>query len=116
MTLQISLPEELAGELSRQAIHQKRTAQEIVIDLLNRALGFDQDKYLETPEEVVARIKALPKNPDALRPAQGSVADALRRTITNEDFDLDAWEKEWAAVEAEMREMTLLDDIREGRR
>lgn len=113
MTLQISLPEELAGELSRQAASQERTAQEIVIDLLNRALGLDE--YLETPEEVVARIKALPKNPYALHPAQGSLADALSRTVTNEDFDLDAWEREWSAVEAEMREMTILDDIREGR-
>ena len=115
MALQISLPDELAGELTRRASQQRRTAQEVVIDLLNHAFGIGEDTYSETPEQVVARIQALPKNPDALRPAQESAADALRRTITNKDFDLDAWEREWATVEAEMREMTILDEIRDTR-
>ncbi len=114
MTLQISLPEELAGELSRRAIHQKRTAQEIVIDLLNRALGLDQDEYLETPEEVVARIKALPKNPSVAASSR-SFGRRNDKMPQQTKFDLDEWEKEWAKVEAEMRDMTLLDDIREGR-
>ena len=116
MTMQVDLPEDLAGALARRATQQRRTAQEVVIDLLNRALGFGEDEYSETPEQVVARIQALPRNPDALRPAQESVADALQRTITNKDFDLEAWEQQWAKVEAEIRDMTVQDDIREGRR
>ena len=115
MALQISLPEELAGELTRRASQQRRSAQEIVIDLLNRALGSAEYDDLETPEQVVARIQALPRNPDALRPAQGSLADALRNTLTNDSFDLEEWQREWDKVEAELREMTILDDIREGR-
>ena len=33
---------------------ERRTAQEVVIDLLNRALGIDQVDGFETPEQVVA--------------------------------------------------------------
>lgn len=115
MALQISLPDELAGELTRRASQQRRTAQEIVIDLLNGLLGIEKTDEFETLEQVVARIQSLPHNPAALRPAQGSLADALRNAPTDESFDLKEWQKEWAEVETEIREMTVLDDIRDGR-
>lgn len=105
MSLRVNLPDELAGELAQRATQQRRTAQEVVIDLLNRALGIDQVDGFETPEQVVARIQTLPRNPAALHPAQESLADALRRTSTNEDFDLEEWNQEWAKVEAEIRSL-----------
>jgi len=43
MSLRVDLPDELAGELARRAMQQRRTAQEVVMDLLNRALGIEKD-------------------------------------------------------------------------
>jgi hypothetical protein len=115
MALQISLPEELAGELTRRATQQRRTAQEIVIDLLNGLLGIEKDDEFETPEQVVARIKALPRD-TAITPApKEMVAAAQARSTTDENFDLAQWTEEWRIAEAEIREMTRQDDIREGR-
>ncbi len=105
MSLRIDLPDELAGELAQRATQQRRTVQEVVIDLLNGLLGIEKNDEFETLEQVVARIQSLPRNPAALRPAQGSLADALRRTSTNEDFDLEEWNQEWAKVEAELRSL-----------
>jgi hypothetical protein len=115
MTLQISLPENLVGELNRRAIQQERTAQDIVIDLLSRALGSEQDDELEEPEEVVARIKSMPRNTVIAPPTKEMVAAAQARSVYDKDFDLAQWTAEWQAVEAEMREMTRQDAIREGR-
>lgn len=51
-------------------------------------------------DAVVAAIRALPPNPQAIRPGRGSLADALTDKLTDEPFDLAAWEAAWAAVEA----------------
>lgn len=115
MALQISLPDELAGELTRRASQQRRTAQEVVIDMLSGLLAIEKNDESETLEQVVARIQSLPRNPAALRPAQGSLADALRNSPTDESFDLKEWQHEWAKAEAEIREMTVSDAIRDGR-
>lgn len=39
----------------------------------------------------------------------------MRRTPHTETFDLDHWQKDWAAVAAEMRAVTRVDDLAEGR-
>jgi hypothetical protein len=52
---------------------------------------------------VVAKIKAAPPNPAAIRPATSSLAEALRQAPSDPDFDLDTWTEEWAAIEAEQK-------------
>jgi len=42
-------------------------------------------------------------------------ADALRDGPTNPDFDLEKWQQEWDAAEAELKRINLEDDIAEGR-
>lgn len=71
----------------------------------------------ETLEELVALIRRLPPNPDAIHPPKGSLADALAALIAIErdaDFDLAAWEAEWRAVEEEMERMEREDEEREA--
>lgn len=68
-----------------------------------------------TPEGVVARIQATPPNPRSIRAASGSLAAALRDAPPAPEFDLGAWQNEWAAVEAEIRATTRANDIAEGR-
>jgi len=63
----------------------------------------------------VAKIRAMPPNPHGIRPAAGSLAEALRNAPDDPDFDLASWSREWAAVEAEMKAMARADDIAEGR-
>jgi hypothetical protein len=64
---------------------------------------------------VVAAIRALPPNPQAIRPGRGSLADALADKITDEPFDLTAWEADWAAVEAELATLAGDDNHADGR-
>ena len=68
-----------------------------------------------TPETVVAKIKATPPNPQNIRPARGSLADALRDGPDEPHFNLTRWNQKWAGVEAEMKAMTRANDIAEDR-
>jgi len=73
---------------------------------------------IRTDPELVAlaeRIQAAPPNPAAIRPAAGSLAEALRNAPEDPDFDLETWTRQWEAVEAGMKAMERADDIAEGR-
>ena len=64
---------------------------------------------------LVERIKATPPNPAAIRPATGSLAEALQNAPQDPDFDLETWTQQWNAIEAEMKAIDRADDIAEGR-
>mgnify|MGYP005725371167 CR=1 FL=1 len=113
MAINITLPKTLESQLQDQANASKLSLQEMVIEILTRALAAEDD--YPTPEQVVAEIQATPKNPNSFRPASGSLADALRNAPEDPDFDLDTWNREWAAVEQEMKTTALANAIAEGR-
>ena len=136
MTLTITLPEKIAEQLQRKAKERHLSATAVAIDLLENALdeqtnfhpalvngkilvtetddGAEED--FPTPEEVVAKIKALgPSNPRNIRLAQGSLAEMLRSIPSDPDFDFEEWNRQWAEIEAEMKAINRADDIAEGR-
>jgi len=78
----------------------------------------DIEAIRNDPELValVERIKATPPNPAAIRPATGSLAEALQNAPEDPDFDLETWTRQWAAIEAEIKAIDRADDIAEGRR
>jgi len=103
MALTITLPDELAEKLQQVAAEQRLSVEEIAAIILRNTLW--QEDFFLTPEWVVAKIRALPANPNAIRPAQGSLVEALQNAAHDPDFNLEEWEREWAAVEAEMQAM-----------
>ncbi|MBI4671514.1 MAG: hypothetical protein HY741_07590 [Chloroflexi bacterium] len=69
-----------------------------------------------TPEQVVAKIKALPPEPQSIHPATALVAQVLKDMPPEpSDFDLEQWRHEWEASEEELKRITREDDIAEGR-
>ena len=60
------------------------------------------DQDILTPEDVVAKIKATPPTPTNIRPATGSLPEALRNAPDYHDFDLETWEKQWTDVEGSL--------------
>lgn len=113
MAVTITLTDEIETELQNKAEAQKRSVEDLVLEILGTAL--EAEAAFPLLEEVVAKIKATPPNPGSIRPSRGSLAEALRSTSPDSDFDLAKWNREWAAVEAEMKAITLADDIAEGR-
>ncbi|HEY0739237.1 MAG TPA: hypothetical protein VGD69_30225 [Herpetosiphonaceae bacterium] len=107
----ITVPDGLEAQLQQHARAQHRSVEAVALDLLREAL--DTATTHPSVHEVVAKIKASGPNRAAIRPAQGSLADVLRRTPDAVDFDLDQWNKEWAAVEQEMCGMSRADDLPE---
>lgn len=51
---------------------------------------------------LVRAIRATPPAPGSVRPARGSLCDALQSAPQNPDFDLNAWESAWKIIEAEL--------------
>ena len=52
-----------------------------------------------TPEDVVANIKAPPRVATNIRPATGSLRDALLNAPVDPDFDVASWEEAWREIE-----------------
>ena len=113
MSITITMPDEMGVQLQRKAKRERLSVEEWVIKLLGRVL--QTDDTFPSLEEVVAQIQATPPNPNSLRPASGSLTDALRDSPHDPDFDLDIWNQEWATVEAEMKAITRANSIAEGR-
>ena len=104
MSITITVPREIETELQDKAMQQNLSVEELAIALLSHAL--DREPAFPTPEEVVAEIQSMQPNPIRLRPANGSLAEALRDAPDDPDFDLSVWNQEWAMVEAEMKMMS----------
>jgi len=77
----------------------------------------DPEAIRNDPEMIalVERIKATPPNPATIRPATGSLAEALQDAPEDPDFDLETWTRQWDAIEAEMKAIDRANDIAEGR-
>lgn len=112
MTLTIILPEDLEKRLKREATAHDLSLEEYALGLLDNALEQIESPTLET---VVANIKAIPPNPNSIRAATGSLAEALQSGPTDLDFDLEQWSREWDSVESEMNQATRSNDEAEGR-
>ncbi len=108
----INVPDALAERLKSEAEAQRRQVQDLALSILEAALGNQAEDDLKA---VVARIQALPVNPHAVRVARGSLADALAAAPPAAAFDLDAWQRDWQAVETEAKARDRADDVAEGR-
>lgn len=121
MTLTITLPEDLEKRLKREATAHDLSLEEYALGLLDNALEQaasptrEEQEQLPTLEEVVANIRALPPNPNSIRLATGSLAEALGNAPSDPDFDLAQWTRDWGAVESDMNRATVADDKAEGR-
>ncbi|HEX4948016.1 MAG TPA: hypothetical protein VFZ34_15195 [Blastocatellia bacterium] len=108
MSVTITIEDPLAIQIQNEARARKRPLDEVVTALLTQALTEKSpaDAFLLTPEEVVAKIQALPPNPAAYHPPTQSLAEILanRPDESNaEPFDQKAWDRQWDAMEAEMK-------------
>lgn len=81
------------------------------------APAVDPEAIRDDPEMIalVEQIKTTPPNPAAIRPATGSLVEALKNAPEDPDFDLEAWTRQWDVVEAEMKAADRADDIAGGR-
>ena len=115
MPVTITLPEKIETRLEALAEEQHLPVEKLALDILNHAVEAEMEGAFPTPEEVVAKIKALPPNPHGIRPAEGSLAQALRSAADDPDFDVVDWSQKWSAVETEMKTITRANDAAEGR-
>ncbi len=109
MATTITLPDSLEARLKQQA-----TAEQSVEDV---ALALLQDAVANLPPpslaEVIARIKATPAASQPVRPAMGSLADALRTEQQDPTGSAEHRDADWTTVEVELKAMTRADDLRE---
>lgn len=131
MEITITLPDFLAAKLQTKAQIRRRPAEEVAVELIDEALGVEPNEIEPFPltlplplslNEVVARIKSLPPNPanqfdwEAKRKGLTEyLASSIAAKDPNEKFDEEEWQRNWDAVEAEMKAVTRANDIAEGR-
>ena len=108
MTLLIDLSEMLEGKVRAEAKKCQRSPEQVVVDIVTSAF---EDDFIPSVAEVVDRIKAIPPNPAMVTPPQGSWAEVLRNGPTDPDFDLEAWNQEWATAEEEFTRNNLTGEI-----
>lgn len=116
MATLITLPDELSELLKPQAANQHMALDVYVIDLLRRLSEQPAATvYIEPIESLLARIKALPPSTPKTYPGVKSTTQALARFVEDATFDAAAWDRNWAAVEAEMKTISRVDRMGEGR-
>jgi hypothetical protein len=113
MSITINMPDHMEERLKRKSKTEQRSMEQLIIQLINDAL--ETENQFPSPEEIVAKIQATPPAPASLRPASGSLAEALRHAPEDPNFDLATWNQAWADVEAEMQTITRVNDRAEGR-
>ena len=113
----IALPDELTTKLQARAESQRQSLETLVVDLLTVAVDEAEDVWPPyTLEELVAQIKSTPPPPGSYHPPTGSLLEALAASPPPDpDFDSEAWDREWAKIEDEIRRINREDDIAEGR-
>ena len=67
--------------------------------------GYQLSDDILTPEQVVANIQRLPKNPANIERATESLAEGLVNSPNESDptFDVKNWNQQWDAFEANMK-------------
>lgn len=114
MTMTLKIPERVAQRLADMAKRRGTAPEQLAVELLTEDVEDAEDAEFPTLDEVMALIKALP--PSNVAPAQGDLAEYLAQTgVDDPDFDVEAWNRKWAEVEAEMKREELEDEITEGR-
>ena len=109
--LTINLPEDVATRLKARAAARQQPLDAYVSEMLVSTTRQPDPMDLSlTFDEVVTRIRALPpRNLAYIQPPTGSLAEALARTVVDPNFDEAAWNREWAASEAEMKAIDMAD-------
>jgi predicted DNA-binding protein len=130
-TLTIHLPDMLQQRAEEIAAQRGSTIGDLLLELLEEYLENvkdmpgtsdvsdtsrenEQNGY-PSLEEVVAKIKATPPNPASFHPATQPLAELLANSPDDPSFDEEAWNRDWAAVEAEIKAITRANDHAEGR-
>jgi hypothetical protein len=66
-------------------------------------------------QKTVMKIQATAPNADLVRAATANLAELLRSAPQEPSFDLQSWQREWSDLEAEMKAVSRVNDIAEGR-
>ena len=91
MGITITTPRDLETRLRHEAAAQQRSVEEVAIGIL-RAPPPTETLPIEA---VVARIRATAPNPASIRPASGSLGDALADEAGVENLDVGEWQAAW---------------------
>ncbi len=111
MSVTITLPQTLEAALQTVAEARKLSVEEFVLDIRGHAA-----KTLRTPspEAIVAEIRAAPTS--TVIAATGSLSAALESASEDSEFQLETWQRQWSAVDSEMKALARANDLAEGRR
>jgi hypothetical protein len=116
MATLITLPDELSERLKPQAANQHMDLDAYVIELLNRLSNQPATiVFVEPIETIVARIKALPPVAPKLYPGTYTLTHTLAHFVEDATFDAADWDRQWAVVEAEIKTISRVDRLAEGR-
>jgi hypothetical protein len=121
MKITLTLPETVAERLGRQAEHLNVSLDDLALILFNDALMIGSaatalpasehnnklNGGLSSLEELVARIKATPPNPDAIVQPTKTIAEVVAYWQANppdeSDISPDDWDHMWAEFEHNLK-------------
>ena len=117
MIVTLELNQQVVKQFQEKAEAQDVPLEQLLVTILTAAADSQSGDttIAMTPEAVMAQVRTLPPNPQAIIPAQGSLLEALQTGPEDPDFDLATWDQQWAQAEAEIKTITIQNDIQEGR-
>lgn len=108
MVISIDLSPDTEQSLRKRALLANCPVEEVARQILEQSSD-DEGDPAEEVRATVAAIKALGPNPGSLRPATASLADYLRNSPSDPNFDLAKWTRDWEKAELEMKRLERLE-------
>jgi hypothetical protein len=129
MEITLTLPESMVERLERQAEQLNVSVDDLAWNLFSNGLPGDSLATLHPAgadqparpslAEVVARIQAIPPNPDAVIPATTTIDQVVAYWAANppveDDLAPEEWDRLWAAFEQELKVIDRADGLAEER-
>jgi hypothetical protein len=110
MAITLALDDNLAAALETRAGKQRLTLEQFALNILAEAV---EESEPITPTEVVAKIRGTTSS--IAEAATAGLAEALRNSPDDAQFDWDEWTRQWANIEDELKATAQANDVAEGR-
>jgi hypothetical protein len=110
----VRLPDDLSRRLQRKAARLNLSVEDYVLALVADVVP-DHDPTWLSLEEVVASIRAIPRDPSGYQPPSASLRDLLSAAEFEPKIDESIWNSDWAVIEQGMKARDLIADQCEGR-
>ena len=112
MLITVQLPDAIGAKLKNKSAELNIAVADLLSNWVSQRLN--EENSAPTLIQVVAQIKSTPVNENLVKHPDQSLADLLASTYP-ENFNSDQWDRDWAMIEADLKQQYRTDEKAENK-